>query len=114
MRTYLSPQVVETIMPVYQRLASETILERCVAGKTQISKESLHSCIWRKCPKELFVFKRRLKIAVTDAIEKHNLGHVKSLESKDDQWRTQWGGGSWAPEPPKPLIFFRLIIILSI
>ncbi|GFW89516.1 uncharacterized protein TNCV_1514671 [Trichonephila clavipes] len=52
MRTYLSPQVVEKIMPVYQRLASDTILERCVAGKTQNSNESLHSCIWRKCPKK--------------------------------------------------------------
>ncbi|GFT62786.1 uncharacterized protein TNCV_4854891 [Trichonephila clavipes] len=35
-KTCLSPQVVEKIMPVYQRLASDTILERCVAGKTQI------------------------------------------------------------------------------
>ncbi|GFS69489.1 uncharacterized protein TNCV_3893691 [Trichonephila clavipes] len=42
MRTYLSPQVVEKIMPVYQRLASDTILERCVAGKTQNSNDSLH------------------------------------------------------------------------
>ncbi|GFY18878.1 uncharacterized protein TNCV_3875661 [Trichonephila clavipes] len=57
MKTYLSPQVVEKIMPVYQRLASDTILERCVAGKTQNSNESLHSCIWRKCPKEVFVSK---------------------------------------------------------
>ncbi|GFT32334.1 uncharacterized protein TNCV_4483721 [Trichonephila clavipes] len=48
MRTYLSPQVVEKIMPVYQRLASDTILERCVAGKTQNSNESLHSA---KMPK---------------------------------------------------------------
>ncbi|GFV01663.1 uncharacterized protein TNCV_2120571 [Trichonephila clavipes] len=71
-------------MPVYQRLASDTILERCVAGKTQNSNESLHSCIWRKCPKEVFVSKRRLEIAVTDAIEKHNLGYVKSLEAKKD------------------------------
>ncbi|GFS48185.1 uncharacterized protein TNCV_2295971 [Trichonephila clavipes] len=84
MRTYLSPQVVEKIMPVYQRLASDTILERCVAGKTQNSNESLHSCIWRKCPKEVFVSKRRLEIAVTDATEKHNLGYVKSLEAKED------------------------------
>ncbi|GFT27716.1 uncharacterized protein TNCV_3570851 [Trichonephila clavipes] len=53
MKTYLSPQVVEKIMPVYQRLASDTILERCVAGKTQNSNESLHSCIWRKCTKEV-------------------------------------------------------------
>ncbi|GFT92142.1 uncharacterized protein TNCV_3151171 [Trichonephila clavipes] len=84
MKTYLSPQVVEKIMPVYQRLASDTILERCVAGKTQNSNESLHSCIWRKCPKEVFVSKRRLEIAVTDAIKKHNLGYVKSLEAKED------------------------------
>ncbi|GFU81655.1 uncharacterized protein TNCV_993501 [Trichonephila clavipes] len=84
MRTYLSPQVVEKIMPVYQRLASYTILERCVAGKTQNSNESLHSCIWRKCPNEVIVSKRRLGIAVTDAIEKHNLGYVKSLEAKED------------------------------
>ncbi|GFX49062.1 uncharacterized protein TNCV_786181 [Trichonephila clavipes] len=28
--------------------------------------------------------KRRLEIAVTDAIEKHNLGYVKSLEAKED------------------------------
>ncbi|GFX93022.1 uncharacterized protein TNCV_139661 [Trichonephila clavipes] len=37
MRTYLLPQVMEKIMPVYKRLASDTILERCVAGKTQNS-----------------------------------------------------------------------------
>ncbi|GFW64382.1 HTH_Tnp_Tc3_2 domain-containing protein [Trichonephila clavipes] len=63
--------------------ASDTILERCVAGKTQNSNESLHSCIWRKCPKEVFVSKRRLEIAVTEAIENHNLGYVKSLEAKE-------------------------------
>ncbi|GFV51362.1 uncharacterized protein TNCV_4687251 [Trichonephila clavipes] len=62
---------------------SDTILDRCVAGKTQNSNESLHRCIWRKCPKGVFVSKRRLEIAVTDAIEKHNLGYVKSLESKE-------------------------------
>ncbi|GFX78287.1 uncharacterized protein TNCV_5136341 [Trichonephila clavipes] len=84
MRTYLSPQVVEKIMPVYQLLVSDTILERCVAGKTQNLNESLHSCIWRKCPKEVFFSKRGLEIAVTNAIEKHNLGFVKSLESKED------------------------------
>ncbi|GFT10535.1 uncharacterized protein TNCV_1942951 [Trichonephila clavipes] len=84
MRAYLSLQVVEKIMPIYQRLASDTIHERCIAGKTQNSNESLHCCIWRKCPKEVFVSKRRLEIAVTDAIEKHNLGYVKSLEAKED------------------------------
>ncbi|GFX90815.1 uncharacterized protein TNCV_3166461 [Trichonephila clavipes] len=84
MKTYLSPQVVEKIMPFYQRLASDTILERCVVGKTQNSNESLHSCIGENAQKEVFVSKRRLEIAVTDAIEKHNLDYVKSLEEKED------------------------------
>ncbi|GFT51684.1 integrase catalytic domain-containing protein [Trichonephila clavipes] len=42
-------------------LSSDTILE---ADKTQNSNESLHTCIWRKCPKEVFVSKKRLEIAV--------------------------------------------------
>ncbi|GFT79273.1 uncharacterized protein TNCV_879761 [Trichonephila clavipes] len=35
-------------------------------------------------PKKGIRLKRRLEIAVTDAIEKHNLGYVKSLEAKVD------------------------------
>ncbi|GFV28941.1 hypothetical protein TNCV_618831 [Trichonephila clavipes] len=69
-------------MPVCQRLASGTILERCVIGKTQNSNKSLHSCICQKCPKDVCVSKRKLEISVMDAIEKHNLDYVKSLESK--------------------------------
>ncbi|GFX67032.1 hypothetical protein TNCV_4181571 [Trichonephila clavipes] len=69
-------------MPVYQRLASDTILERCVAGKTQNSNERLHSCILAKMPKRGIRDQKEVEIAVTDAIEKHNLGYVKSLEAK--------------------------------
>ncbi|GFU99360.1 uncharacterized protein TNCV_3724321 [Trichonephila clavipes] len=47
------------------------------------SNESLHSCIWRKCPRG-YSSQRRLEIAVTDAIEKHNLGYVKSLEKRKE------------------------------
>ncbi|GFX23437.1 hypothetical protein TNCV_4023181 [Trichonephila clavipes] len=75
----------EKIMPVYQRLASDTILERCVADKTQNSNESLHSCILgENAQKRYSSPKRRLEIAVIDATEKHNLGYVKSLKRKED------------------------------
>nr|XP_042913580.1 uncharacterized protein LOC122273614 [Parasteatoda tepidariorum] len=85
MKMFLSQAVVEKIMPVYQRLASEEILKRCVAGKTQNRNESLHSCIWRKCPKEVFVSKKRLEIAVFEAVEEYNLGHVRSLQISTDE-----------------------------
>ncbi|GFU42694.1 uncharacterized protein TNCV_3138971 [Trichonephila clavipes] len=68
MKTKLSEAVVAKIMPVYQRLASNEILLRCVSGKTQNANESLHSCIWRKCPKDVFVSKKRIDLAVTAAV----------------------------------------------
>lgn len=55
-------------------------MQRCIAGQTQNLNESLHSCIWRKCPKDTLVSKTRLEIAVTEAVEEFNLGHVKALE----------------------------------
>ncbi|GBM68743.1 hypothetical protein AVEN_263567-1 [Araneus ventricosus] len=51
MKTTLSELVVEKILPVYQRLASDEMLSKCISAKTQNANESLHSCIWRKCPK---------------------------------------------------------------
>ncbi len=84
MKTTLSPEVVEKILPVYQRLASDEILSRCVAAKTQNSNESLHSCIWRKCPKDIFVSKRRLELGVVAAVREHNLGYVTALSMGED------------------------------
>ncbi|GFV15001.1 uncharacterized protein TNCV_3953071 [Trichonephila clavipes] len=80
MKTKLSEEVVAKIMPVYQRLASNEILLRCVSGKTQNANESLHSCIWRKCPKDVFVSKKRIDLAVTAAVSEVNIGYVETLK----------------------------------
>ncbi|GFT32146.1 uncharacterized protein TNCV_1229361 [Trichonephila clavipes] len=45
MKTKLSEQVLEKILPVYQRLVNDELLERCSAGKTQNAYESIHSVI---------------------------------------------------------------------
>jgi hypothetical protein len=55
--TAISMEVVKKIIPVYQRLASDELLKRCLRGKTQNANESLHSVIWRKCGKDTFVGK---------------------------------------------------------
>ncbi|XP_042910028.1 uncharacterized protein [Parasteatoda tepidariorum] len=80
MKTVLSETVVEKIMPVYQRLASDEILAKCISAKTQNSNECLHSVLWNKCPKEIFVSKKRLELAVLTAVREFNLGCVSSLE----------------------------------
>lgn len=66
-KTHLSKNVVAYKLPVYQRLASNDIVQLCVSAKTQTSNETFHSCIWQNSPKEVFVSKIRLEIAVKSA-----------------------------------------------
>ncbi|GFW02976.1 uncharacterized protein TNCV_155961 [Trichonephila clavipes] len=65
------------IMPIYQRLASSELLQRCISCVTQNAKESLHSIIWGKCSKETSATLRRVTIAVCE----FNFGTKKSLEN---------------------------------
>ncbi|GBL77772.1 hypothetical protein AVEN_152981-1 [Araneus ventricosus] len=71
-------------MPVYQRLASTEILNRCTSPKTQNQNESLQTVIWNKCPKEVFVSKSRLELAVTSAASEFNFDCVTSLRLMND------------------------------
>ncbi|GBM65431.1 hypothetical protein AVEN_71113-1 [Araneus ventricosus] len=70
MKTKLSEQVLEKILSVYQRLANNELLARCVSGKTQNVNESSRSVIWNNCPKETFVSKMQLELAVISVIDK--------------------------------------------
>lgn len=74
LHTPLSERVVCKMLPLFQRLASDSLLERCASGRTQNANESLHSRIWRKCPKSTSVTKRRVDIAVARAVVEYNLG----------------------------------------
>ncbi|GFT57535.1 uncharacterized protein TNCV_803851 [Trichonephila clavipes] len=59
--TSINEKFLPKILPIYQRLASNELLERCIRCGTQNANESLHGMIWAKCPKEIFVNKRRVK-----------------------------------------------------
>lgn len=83
MKTVLRPDVVAKIMPVYCRLASDELLSKCTAGKTQNVNESVHSVIWRKCPKEIFVSKKKLEMAVTSAVTEFNMGCTANISMRD-------------------------------
>ena len=43
------------LVPIFQRLSEDNLLKRCVRNKTQNPNESLHSTIWKYCPKAIFV-----------------------------------------------------------
>lgn len=73
------------ILPIYQRLASNELLERCVRCATQNSNESLHSMIWSKCSKESSASLQRVKIAVCNAITEFNVGTLKMLQGLQEE-----------------------------
>lgn len=77
--TPLKESTLPFILPIYQRLASDELLERCINCGTQNANECLHSMIWAKCPKETFVYKQRVKHAVMEAICEYNKGTSRSI-----------------------------------
>ncbi|GFV63421.1 uncharacterized protein TNCV_4458451 [Trichonephila clavipes] len=80
--TPINEKFLPKILPIYQRFASNELLERCIRCGTQNVNESLHSMIWAKCPKENFVNKRRVKWAVTEAVCEYNKGTVRTIVEK--------------------------------
>ena len=68
--------VMMEIKPIFEDLASDTLLEKCLHGGTQNANESFHQLIWKRCPKTTFVGKKRLEIAVYDATIVYNEGEL--------------------------------------
>ncbi|GFY52420.1 uncharacterized protein TNIN_435101 [Trichonephila inaurata madagascariensis] len=75
-----SEEVVAKILPVYQCLVSNEILLRCVLGKTQNTNENLHSCIWKKFPKDVSVSKKIIELAITAALGEINIDYDETLK----------------------------------
>ena len=70
----ITKDVAQELLPVYQRMADPNLLKRLAKGKTQNANECLHSVIWSKCPKTVFVGKQRLDGAVASAVSVFNAG----------------------------------------
>ncbi|KAK3923748.1 Aspartyl/glutamyl-tRNA(Asn/Gln) amidotransferase subunit B [Frankliniella fusca] len=74
MSTILNGTVFKHILPIYKRLSDDELLSRCQRGGTQNQNECLHSVLWHKVPKEIFVSKPRLEMGVIHAIADFNMG----------------------------------------
>ncbi|GFT21858.1 uncharacterized protein TNCV_3179631 [Trichonephila clavipes] len=92
--TPINEKFLTKILPIYQRLASNELLERCIRCGTQNANESLHSMIWAKCPKEIFVNKRRVKRAVTEAVCEYNKGTIRTIVETQKALGVATGGST--------------------
>ena len=53
--TFLNPNVAKKMIPIYERMTSETLLKRMTQGRTQNQNESRNSTIWARCSKTAFM-----------------------------------------------------------
>ena len=70
----LAYEVAEAMLPVYERMSNPNLLKRLAKGKTQNSNECLHSVIWSRCPKTIFVGRHKLQGAAASAVAVFNGG----------------------------------------
>ena len=73
----LAASVVQEMVPVYEQMSDANLLKRMEKGKTQNANECLHSVIWSRCPKTVFVGKHKLHGAAASAIAVFNEGAVQ-------------------------------------
>ena len=76
----LPDYVCEEMRQTFKELSSDELLSKCLHGGTQNSNESFHHLIWERCPKEIFVGKDRLQIAVDDASIVYNDGEMGRVD----------------------------------
>ena len=79
----LPDAIVQLLRPIYPRLGSRSLLEKCVHGYTQNANESLHALVWKFCPKELFLGRTGVKTAWALAVCCFNDGSSSLAATSD-------------------------------
>lgn len=83
-RTYKTP-LIETvfgnILPLYNRLSTDSRLKMSSLRKNQNANEALHSLIWSKCPKTTFLGKRRLEAPIGEGICMYDEGYLMTISN---------------------------------
>lgn len=69
------------VKPVFQRLSEDSLLEKCLHGKTQNQNESLNGMIWEHVTKDTFTGFEALQLRVHAAVA--HIFFVQSAREKD-------------------------------
>ena len=80
----ISYEVAQAMVQVYQRMSDPNLLKRMSKGKTQNNNECLHSVVWSRCPKTVFVSAHKVSGAVAAAVGSFNAG-ARSLARVMDE-----------------------------
>ncbi|GFS70714.1 uncharacterized protein TNCV_520981 [Trichonephila clavipes] len=91
--TPINEKFLPKILPIYQRLASNGVRKMHSMWNTKCKRKfAWHD--WAKCPKEIFVNKRRVKRAVTEAVCEYNKGTVRTIVETQKALGVATGGST--------------------
>ncbi|KAK6968219.1 hypothetical protein BgiMline_028081 [Biomphalaria glabrata] len=72
----LPKYITDAMKPIFEKLTSDVLLQKCLHGGTQNANESFHNLISKRCLENQFVGRKRLEIAVLDATIVYNDGEL--------------------------------------
>ena len=65
--------IVMKLKPIFAELSGESLLEKCLHGKTQNQNESFNSMIWDRIPKTRYVSLTQLELGFYDPVANFNI-----------------------------------------
>ena len=75
----LPNDVIKHVKPIFEALANDDLLSRCLHGLTQNQNESFNGTTWNRIPKDRFVKLNTFEIGMYDAVAHFNVGNLASL-----------------------------------
>jgi len=90
----IPPAIVKLLKPIFSHkdLDSDSLLSKCLHGKTQNPNESLHNMIWKRCPKRVHCNRATLEIAVASSVISFNEGQEGLRKVFDKLFKSHWLG----------------------
>ena len=76
----LAYEVAQEMLAVYTRMFDPNLLKCLAKGKTQNPNECLHSVLWSRCPKTVFVGRHKLQGAAASVIAAYNTGASQLMD----------------------------------
>jgi len=71
--------VLTHLKPIYNDLSSDSLLSKCLHGKTQNQNEAFNKIIWDRVPKTSFCTKEQLEFGLYDAVSNFNIGRKATV-----------------------------------
>ena len=88
--TRIPKDIIPWVMPVFESLCDEGLLEACVLGGTQNQNESFNAVVWARAPKTVYAQRNTIMSAVCQAVLTFNSG-LCSMEGVMKQLSIQPG-----------------------